>query len=639
MSKEKFLKSVIKSSDFKFVNNDALSVKLHPDRPELAVWEAQMDVPELHMQINELYEKYVQRTNKARYKYIGVLVEYLLFLACKMMKKNNTTKKPGLFEVCQKSYSDFLENDGEMYAYPEGADIQTILTDLCTKYLDQTIWEKFLQLMDEYKRYNENFFAAAMMFSFEKSKTATPAIVEELALEILCLKSGDKFMDLGCNTGNIMLTLFNGDRLARYTEDKYSSVFPGVKYYGYETSIEEREIAFLRAHLLGVYNVGEDFTNVDSDYHKGISDTNRFDKIFANYPRGLKYLPYNLESKGGSNDWAFNDWICKHLTSNGKAVAIMSNGAAWNTVDIKNRKEFVEKGLIEAVIELPAGIFPNSSVATTMIVFSHGNKSIKMVEKTDYDIMSMFGYNERILEGLNSDTEYSKTVSITELRNNDYVLNYNRYITPSTKFKNCKKLGDFIISIRRGISRKKAVSGEKVYETFPVPFLELSNIKNGLIDDELIYLPLPNEITQSDLFTKVVLKENDLIISKSGEPYKIAVFSKPQTKPLCDEPIVPSDNMYVIELDTNRINPYYVKVFLESQQGKALLNSRSNQATIINISRKELENLEIPVPPLSVQNKIAEAYLARADEYKVCQLKLEDATNRLNSVFDDNYKD
>ena len=96
--------------------------------------------------------------------------------------------------------------------------------------------------------------------------------------------------------------------------------------------------------------------------------------------------------------------------------------------------------------------------------------------------------------------------------------------------------------------------------------------------------------------------------------------------------------MYVIELDTNRINPYYVKVFLESQQGKALLNSRSNQATIINISRKELENLDIPVPPLDVQNKIAEAYLARADEYKVCQAKLEDVTNRMNSVFDDNYE-
>ena len=50
------------------------------------------------------------------------------------------------------------------------------------------------------------------------------------------------------------------------------------------------------------------------------------------------------------------------------------------------------------------------------------------------------------------------------------------------------------------------------------------------------------------------------------------------------------------------------------------------------------EKLDIPVPPLDIQNKIAEAYLARVDEYKVCQAKLEDVTNRMNSVFDDNYE-
>ena len=159
-----------------------------------------------------------------------------------------------------------------------------------------------------------------------------------------------------------------------------------------------------------------------------------------------------------------------------------------------------------------------------------------------------------------------------------------------------------------------------------------------LIDGDLSDVFLPNKMIQSDAFSKMILKENDLIISKSGQPYKIAVFTKPQFESWRVQQIVPSGNMYVIELDTNRINPYYVKVFLESQQGKALLNSRSNQATIINISRKELENLDIPVPPLSVQNKIAETYLARADEYKVCQSKLENATNRLNSVFDDNYE-
>ena len=617
MSKEKFLNSVLKSEDAIFANDDWLTKM-----------DNMMDVPDLECRIREAYEEYAHHTNKPRYAYISVLVSYLLFIACKMMKRDNTTRKPSLLEVCQNSYDDFIEKDDETRGYPYGYNIPAILTDLCAKYLDQKIWEKFLGFIDEYKQYDADFFAHVALNPFEI--IATPLTVRALALEILNVQNGDKVMDLGCGCASFMTYMSDENKLARYTEGKYSNVFTGGKYYGYEISDTERAIAVLRANLLGVQNIGGDFISVDSDYQKGISDTNNFDKIFADYPRGLKYLPHNLESKGGSSDWAFNDWICKHLTTKGKAVAIMSNGAAWNTIDIKTRKEFVEKGLVEAVIALPAWPHPRTAVTTTMIVFSHGNKNVKMVEKIDYNMISTEEYVKKILEGLKSDTEYSKTVSIEELRDNDYVLNYNRYVAPDVKYKNVRKLGDFIVSIKRGISYGNGdLSQEKTFSQFPVQYLSLSNIKNGLIDDDLPYV-LPDKETKSNLF----LKENDLIISKSGQPYKIAVAN-----PQPDQQIIPSGNMYVIELDTKRINPYYVKTFLESQQGKAVLNSRSNQATIINISREELQKLDIPVPSMDIQNKIAKAYLSMADEYKVCQLKLEDATNRLNSVFDDNYKD
>ena len=624
MSKESFLNSVLKDSNINFVKGNTDSSNERPD-----MLECNMAMYELGERITVLYESYVQHAGKPKYKYINVLVNYLLLLACKMMQKSKTSQKPGLLEVCQKSHDNFVENDEKMGMYPYGYNISEIITNLSKRYLDEVIWEKFLGLIDRYKQYDESFFANAALSSYS-GKSATPFVVMKIALGILDIQNGDKVMDLGCGGGAFMSTMFDLNKLARYTEGKYANVFAGGKYYGYEISVEEKEIAVLRANLLGVHNIGGDFTNVDSDYSNGICDTNRFDKIFANYPLGLKYLPQGLEAKGKSSDWSFNNWICNHLSEGGKAVAIMSNGSVWNTADIAIRKEFVEKGLVEAVIALPEGLFSDTNIATTMIVFSHGNKSVKMVEKIDYDIMSMLdGYEEKILAGLKSDTEYSKTVSLSELRDNDYVLNYNRYITPTFKFKDCKKLGDFINSIRRGVSCKEVPP-----ETYPVLSLSLSNIKNGLIDEDLPSVFYPENAVKSDMY----LKENDLIISKSGEPYKIAVFSEPQPKPWGREPVVASGNLYVIELDTNRINPYYVKVFLESQQGKALLNSRSNQATIINISRKELEKLDIPVPPLDIQNKIAEAYLARVDEYKVCQAKLEDVTNRMNSVFDDNYE-
>lgn len=635
MSKESFLNSVLKDSNINFVKGNTDSSNERPDMLERRAHKAEMDAYELDERISVLYEAYVQHTSKPKYKYIKVLVNYLLFLACKMMQKSKSSQRLSLLEVCKVSCDNFVEDNEKTGVYPQGYSITEIITNLSERYLDEVIWEKFLDLIDKYKQYDETFFANAALFSYS-GKSATPGVVKGIALRILDVQNGDKVMDLGCGGGGFMSTMFDLNKLARYTEGKYADVFTGGKYYGYEISVEEREVAVLRANLLGVHNIGGNFTNVDSDYSNGICDTNIFDKIFANYPFGLKCLPQGLEAKGKSSDWAFNNWICNHLSKSGKAVAIMSNGSVWNTADIAIRKEFVEKGLVEAVIALPEGLFSDTNIATTMIVFSHGNKSVKMVEKIDYDIMSMLdGYEEKILAGLKSDTEYSKTVSLSELRDNDYVLNYNRYITPTFKFKDCKKLGDFIVSIKRGVSYRE-VSLDDVPTTFPDPrlTLSLSNIKNGLIDEELPSVFYPENTIKSDMF----LKENDLIISKSGEPYKIAVFTEPQPKPWGEEPVVASGNLYVIELDKTRINPYYVKVFLESQQGKALLNSRSNQATIINISRKELEKLDIPVPPLDIQNKIAEAYLARVDEYKVCQAKLEDVTNRMNSVFDDNYE-
>lgn len=622
MSKEKFLKSVLKVSELRYNNISDFGGRI----------EKALDRFDMHSRIiNDIYEQHLRQTHKPKYKYIDVLVGYLLLIARKIIQHNKMIKRPTLEQVCKYSYNNFVEICKNQKKYPCGFDVPTILNDLCNRYLSPGMWGDFLQLSE---KYDETVFANEVIFTYEESGkeySFTPSGIRELALKILNIQNRDKVMDLGCGTGGFMTTMFDNEKLARYTESEYAKDFPGAKYYGYEISTEECEIAVLRASLLGVYNIGRDFVNIDIDYQKGFCDTNKFNKIFADYPRGLKYLPHNLEAKGKSSDWAFNNWICKHLIPNGgKAIAIMSNGSAWNTVDMPIRKEFIEAGLIEAVIALPSGIFPNTSVATTMIVFSHGNKNIKMVDATKTEVYNIFTDKdiEKILTGLNSDTDYSKTVSITELQNNDYVLSFNRYITPEIKFKHSKKLGELVLSIKRGLSD---IPKHKTSSATNVQCLSLSNIQNGIIDDELPYALFDVEKAQK---ANLFLKENDLIVSKSGQPYKVAV-----ARPHRGQLIIPSGNMYVIELDTKQVSPYYVKAFLESQQGIALLNAHSNHATIINISREELQKIEIPIPSLAVQRKIVKAYLARADEYKIYQSKLEDVVNRLNSVFDDNYKD
>ena len=58
------------------------------------------------------------------------------------------------------------------------------------------------------------------------------------------------------------------------------------------------------------------------------------------------------------------------MKESGKAVAIMTNGATWNSSDKKIRKFFIENGYVEAVISLPAKLFNGFAIPTTLIVFS-----------------------------------------------------------------------------------------------------------------------------------------------------------------------------------------------------------------------------------------------------------------------------
>ena len=53
---------------------------------------------------------------------------------------------------------------------------------------------------------------------------------------------------------------------------------------------------------------------------------------------------------------------------------------------------------------------------------------------------------------------------------------------------------------------------------------------------------------------KYCIKNNSLVISKNGAPVKIAVASVEEGRK-----ILANGNLYVIELDETKVNPYFVK--------------------------------------------------------------------------------
>ena len=123
-------------------------------------------------------------------------------------------------------------------------------------------------------------------------------------------------------------------------------------------------------------------------------------------------------------------------------------------------------------------------------------------------------------------------------------------------------------------------------------------------------------------------KMGSLVISKNVSPVKMAIASVKE-----GNKILANGNLYVIELDEDKINPYFLKAYLESENGKAALSRVAVGATLLNLPVEGLKKITIPLPDLKSQKIIADKYYAKINEIKELKYKLEKATAELEHIY------
>lgn len=474
---------------------------------------------------------------------------------------------------------------------------------------------------------SEIFALAACITSDSRMEveSSTPDSIIKLAKRILNIKRGDSVLDLCSGVGKFLIDCELDEPEAFYT--------------GVELNKNSLIQAELRKELFGskvsfiVRDVLQSY-NQDSNTFL-LPDERKYNKIFSNYSFGLRLFdfPKGFDLKTRNTDWFFNSLICSKLDNNGKAVAIMTNGSTWNSSDLDVRKQFIEEGKISAIISLPKNMFPYTMIPTTFIVFtSKENTSIRFIDASNIfqEGRRVNEFNDddinKIINALSEDSEISKEVSLSDIKNQNYKLNPGTYTSKLTKFENGVHFGDVIKSVTRG-APLKAVELDKIAtsEKTNMQYLQLANIKNGLIEDDLPY------ITEIDpKYDKYCLKNNNLILSKNGAPFKIAVAELESVT----NKILANGNLFVIELDEEKVNPFFLTAFFNSNTGSECLKRISVGTAIPNIGVEDLKNMIIPLPSLEEQNTIAHKYQAARDEIKVLKVKLSDVLERMQSVFD-----
>lgn len=506
------------------------------------------------------------------------------------------------------------------------ANLEEKIKDILKQTLPQ-YWSIVIQSFDKYDADSlRNLVLDNYLFNYRNSKGIAPTSdsVISLSSHILDIQPDDSILDICSERGTFAVKGHGISNCASYT--------------GVDLNYNMNDIATLKGSLLGEnyrFNLGNALT---------MSNDIKYDKIFAHYPFRIRgndleecrafvkdYFKMNeaITAKCTS-EWIFNAKTVSLLSEHGKAVAIMPNGGVFNMSDRYIRQFFVENGYVEAVISLPAKLLYETNIAITMIVFSHNNKFVKFVDATK-NYKAGWGNNtlskkdvEAILDMLSDGGAKTYDVSFEEIRENEYNMDALRYIyAPSVE--NGVRFGDVITSITRG-SQIKSEELDAYKSKYPTDYryVTISNVNNGMLEIEGVGQFL-TEIPQK--LSKFVIEKDSIILSKMASPtFKSAVVDNPGL------PLVATSNLYVIRVNTSKVNPYYIQAFFDSKMGEDVLNRVAAGSVVKTISLDAIKNLEIPLPSLDEQNRIAAKYLEILDEYEILKRKMARVLDRRRNV-------
>jgi type I restriction enzyme M protein len=396
---------------------------------------------------------------------------------------------------------------------------------------------------------------------------------------------------------------YNGDKL---TPDERSRLAKNIR--GYDISPDMVRLSLVNMYLHGLHDphIHEYDTLTSEDNWNEYADVILANPPFMTPKGGIRpHKRFSITSN--RSEVLFVDYIVEHLTPAGRAAVIVPEGIIFQSSNAyKNlRKMLVEQYLV-GVISLPAGVFqPYSGVKTSILWMDK-----ILAKKTDKILFVKIGNDgfdlgaqrrpikendlpftlQRIIDFksfLFTNNEYSidnsnvlivKRVQI--IGNGDCSLSGDRYrevfLLKNRKW-NYVKIGD-IATLLNG----RAYKAEELLDEGGTPVLRVGNLFSN---KEWYYSDL-------DLDDSKYCETGDLLYAWSASfgPFiwdgPKAIYHYHIWKLVCSDQINKKFLYYLLGNITERVK--------EQTHGIAMLH----------ITKSNMENLEIPFPPLSIQEEI-----------------------------------
>lgn len=322
-----------------------------------------------------------------------------------------------------------------------------------------------------------------------KGQFYTPAEVSRILAKIIGIKdakSSDTLYDCACGSGSLLI------KAASECDNK-------VTIYGQEKDGATAGMAKMNMvlHNLSTATIHKDntmaapfFKEQDSKGNNIDNKLKQFNYIVANPPFSLKnwkngvdtekygiYQGYSIPpEKCGDYAWLLH--CIKSLKQTGTGAIILPHGVLFRgNAEAEIRKEIIDKGLIKAIIGLPANLFFGTGIPACIIVFdkkdASNRKGIFMIDASkgfvkdgpknklrEQDIKKIVD----AYEGQLNLPKFSRFVENEEIKvKNEYNLNIPRYIDTSK----VEDLQSIEAHLHGGIPMEDVDSLNKYWEQFP----------------------------------------------------------------------------------------------------------------------------------------------------------------------------
>lgn len=327
--------------------------------------------------------------------------------------------------------------------------------------LDDDTLANFVQNFEKIPLRNENFEFPDLLgaayeylikfFADSAGKKAgefyTPADVVRTLVEIVDPQPHMSIYDPTCGSGGMLIQ--TRDYIRECGGNPKDVSFFGQESIGTTWSICKMNMLL---HGISDADIRQEDT-IRRPQHKAESnELKRYDRVLANPPFSQNYIKKDIEypgrfavwmpEKGKKADLMFVQHMLAVLKADGKMATIMPHGVLFRGGEEKEaRKHFIERGWLDAVIGLPAGLFYGTGIPACVLVmnkkdaatrkhvfFINADREYREGKAQSFlrpeDISKMVhAYRERKnVEG------YARLVPVSEIAAEDYNCNICRYV-------------------------------------------------------------------------------------------------------------------------------------------------------------------------------------------------------------------